>query len=298
VWLQEGIARSHESMWRSADPAPLMPYPQSLLAGALHHDAFVPFEKFARSMAYLKSSEEASLAFAQVQTMVLHLRELVGPKAIPQALVRVREGADAKDAVAAESGLTWDGFTDSWKASLRTLSLVEKKLAAMPPSVGAPDGEFGTDPVLADRRDLAGHARLGDLLREAERLDAALVEYEKAIPTDEPPSPTLAARMAVTLSGLGRGEEAIALLRASVADYPEVPVTRKTLGEMLLARGQRADALAQYRASCDINPFDPAVQAALADLYASDGQAELAARHARYRRILDLGGRNPDGDDG
>ena len=42
---------------------------QSLLAQALV-DAFVPFEKFRLSMAYLDGGEEAALAYAQVSTMV------------------------------------------------------------------------------------------------------------------------------------------------------------------------------------------------------------------------------------
>ncbi|MFZ5476600.1 MAG: peptidase MA family metallohydrolase [Myxococcota bacterium] len=298
VWIQEGIARSHETMWRTPEPAPPLPYAQSLLARALRDDAFVPFEAFRQSMAYLESSEQAAQAFAQVQTQVLFLRQEAGPASIPKVLHEVRDGADAMDAVARQTGRDWDGFYDAWKGSLAQSALIAKQLAAMPVALGAAGDEYALDPVLADRRDLAGHARLGDLLREAKRLDAALVEYRKAVPEDEPAPPTLAARMGSALAELGRTDEAIALLEASVADYPEFALTRKTLGELHLARGSRADALAHYRASCDVNPFDPAVQAALADLYAAQGQPDLAARHARYRRILDLGGREPDGDDG
>lgn len=299
VWLQEGIARSHESLWRVAEPPPLQPFQQSLLADALAKNALVPLSKMHPSMAFLDSAEEAALAFAQVSTMIEHLRRVSGTDAVRRALGEVRTGTDALQAVA-DIGTGGDSarFMSDWQASLAELDLVKRRLHAMPTVLGGTEDDFGVDPVLAERKDLAGHARLGDLLREANRYDAALVEYDKAMPADEPPSPTLVARKAQTLQAMKRPDDAIALLQASIRDYPEFPLTRKLLGDLLLQRGRRADALAQYRASADINPFDPEVQAALADLYAATGDAALAARHARYRRVLDLGGADPGDKDG
>lgn len=299
VWLQEGIARSHESLWRSMEPPPLQPFQQSLLADALTGNGLVPLERMHPSMAFLDSAEQAALAFAQVSTMVTHLRDVAGVDAVSRALEGVRGGADALQAVA-NVGSAGDvtAFMEAWKASLARMDLVSKKLHALPTVLGPAEDDFGLDPVLAQRRDLAGHARLGDLLRDAKRYEAALVEYRKAMPEDEPPSPTLSARVATTLRLMGRDDEAVATLTTSVADYPEFPLTRKLLGELFLAKGKRRDALEQYRASADVNPFDPEVQAALADLYGATGDRALAARHARYRRILDLGGADPKEKDG
>ena len=63
--------------------------------------------------------------------------------------------------------------------------------------------EMTADPVLSEREDLARFVRLGDLLRERERPKAALVEYAKAIPLDEPQSPLLANRIAQSHIDLG-----------------------------------------------------------------------------------------------
>lgn len=295
VWLQEGVARSHESLWRLPDPPALQPFQQSLLAEALAKDALVPLQKMHPSMAFLDSAEEAALAFAQVSTMIEHLRRVSGKEAVSRALREVRGGTDAMKAVA-DIGASGDEgrFMADWRASLAEMDLVKRQLHAMPTVFGPADDDFGADPVLAKRKDLAGFARLGDLLRDAKRYDAALVEYEKAMPDDEPPSPTLIARVATTLALLGRKDEAVAKLEASVRDYPEFPLTRKQLGALLVAEGRRQDALAHYRAAADVNPFDPEVQAALADLYAATGDRTLSARHARYRRILDLGGDDPE----
>lgn len=301
VWLQEGIARSHESLWNRDEPPPLQPFQQSLLADALAKDALVPLERMHPSMAFLDSAEEAALAFAQVSTMMVHLRSLKGPGSVSEVLDEVRRGTDALQATAnVGTGGDVGAFMAGWKAMLAELHLVSRKLAAMPTVLGPAEDDFGVDPVLAKRRDLAGFARLGDLLREADRPEAALVEYRKAVPEGEPPSPTLSARMAQALLALNRTDEAVTTLRASITDYPEYASTRKQLAEILLSRGNSREALEHFRASADINPFDPEVQSALADLYASLGDSALAARHARYRGILALGGATPGarGDDG
>lgn len=301
VWLQEGIARSHESLWHLDEPPILQPYQQSLLADALANDTLVPLARMHPSMAFLDSADEAALAFAQVSTMMVHLREVAGDAAVSAVLDRVRVGTDALKATA-EVGTQGnvDTFMAGWRERLKAMHLVNRKLAAMPTVLGTPEDDFGIDPVLANRRDLAGHARLGDLLREADRAEAALVEYNKAIPDGEPAPPTLSARMSDALLTLKRVDDALATLRASVSDYPEYASTRKRLGSILLSQGKSREALVQYRASADINPFDPDVQAALADLYTSLGDPSLAARHARYRGILALGGATPGehGDDG
>ncbi len=291
VWLQEGIARSHESLWHLDNPPPLQPYQQSLLATALAGDTLVPLQKMHPSMAFLDSADEAALAFAQVSTMIEVLRENSGKDAVSRVLDSVRRGTDALQAVA-DVGAAGDkaAFMATWKQKLSAMNLVSRKLNAMPTVLGPAADDYGIDPALAARQDLAGHARLGELLMEAKRPDAALVEFSRAVATDEPPGPILAAHSSDALRALHRDAEAQAILERSVTDYPEYAQTRKRLASLYLRGGRTADALTQYRAGVDVNPFDPEMQAALADLYSAANQAELATRHARYRRLLQSGG--------
>ena len=299
VWLQEGIARAYEGMWHADELSPLPPFQQTLLADALATDTLVTTEEIGGSIAFMSSADRAALAYAQLSTKVSYLRKAAGKDALARVLDRIRDGTEASQALAdvATAG-SLAAFELGWKADLESLHLVQRKLASMPTVLGTPTDDFAIDPVLSGRRDLAGHVRLGDLLMEAKRPDAALLEYQAGMPPLEPASPLLSARLARVLLALDREDEAIATLRASIGDYPDMPITRKLLGERLLARGMRQEALAEYRAGADVNPFDPDVQAALADLYAALGQSELAARHARYRRILDVGGAPLDGEDG
>ena len=287
VWLQEGIARSHESLWNLDAPPPLAPLHQSLLADALANDTLVPLARMHPSMAFLDSGEQASLAFAQVSTMVQYLRQVAGNDAVSRVLDLVRDDRDALQAVA-DVGAAGDvaAFMAGWRAYLGGMDLVKKKLAAAPTLLDGPNDEIAADPVLGRRTDLAKYARLGDILFDAGRPDAALVEYGKAQDPGTGPSPVLSARTAEALLATGRAAEARAALEASIADYPEYAVTRAALAKLLLAQGNVTGALVHYRAAADVDPFDPETQGALADLFAATGNPSRAERHARYQRIL------------
>ncbi len=287
VWLQEGIARSHESMWREDEPAALTPTQESLLATALAEDKLVPLTKMHPSMAFLDSADEAALAFAQVSTMIVHLRKTAGPDAVSRVLDKVRDGTDALQAVAdVGSGGDTTAFMQAWKGYLKSLKLVSRKLAESKVILDGAGDEFEADPQLGQRMDLARFARLGDILLDHGKAEAALVEFGKAAPPGEPPSPILSVRTADALLALGRKDQARSVLLASAKDYPEHAPTRVMLGKLLLAAGDSAGAFREYRAGVDVDPFDSAAQAALAELYAARGNTPLAERHRRYARLL------------
>jgi tetratricopeptide (TPR) repeat protein len=287
VWLQEGIARSHEALWRADQPEALAPEQASLLAEALKGDTLVPLARMHPSMAFLSSPAEASLAYAQVSTMIVYLRQVGGVGAVSDVLDLVREGRDALQAVA-DVGAGGDeaAFMAGWRAYLGGLKLVGRNLASATVVLDGAGDEYAADPVLGERADLARWARLGDILLEAGRADAALVEYRKAAPGGEPPSPLLASRTATAYLALGKPDQARSLLQESVRDYPEYAETRTLLGGILLKAGNQAGAFTQYRHAVDVDPFDPIAQSVLADLYAARGHAPLSERHRRYARLL------------
>ena len=291
VWLQEGLAKYLEGYWRGATDGGLSAQHQSLLAQAVRSGKFVPFEKFARSMAYLDSGEEAALAFAQVSTMVRFLVETKGIAVLPGVLDAVKGGTDAQVAVARAAGkANFDEFRAAWVAWLGTLPLIQQQLAALPVVVDGGGDEFASDPLLAGRPDLARYTRLGDLLREAERPRAALEEYAKAEDPSGPPSPLLLARKALCYDALGDRKKALSLADEGVGLYPEFTLLQVTRARLLDKEGRTADAVGAWKAAHDLNPYDPEVQAALVRGYGALGDAAAAARHAGYARILATGG--------
>ncbi len=291
VWLQEGLAKHMETWWRGDRSGGLDAHTQSLLANALRDDSFVPFEKFARSMAYLDSGEEAALAFAQVSTMVAFMLESAGDSSLVDLMNRIRAGEDAQATVADIAGFAdFTAFKAAWRSWLSVQPLIQTRLASLPVVLDGEGGDFDGDPLLAGRPDLARFARLGDLLRDRGYFEAALVEYEKAADPEEPPSPLLLARRAACLDGLGRVREALAVVDEGTRLYPEFTTLQKDRGLLLLKDGKSRAAIAAFEAAHDLNPYDPDVERHLAELHAEVGNGAKAARHQRVLRILATGG--------
>jgi tetratricopeptide (TPR) repeat protein len=297
IWLQEGLAKSTEMLWRQ-DDFELEVSKQSLLAGALKTDRWVTFEQMHPSMAFLPSPELAGLAYAQVASMMAFLQEQTDPKVLARVIERVGKGQDAKDSVAAEAnGGDFDRFEREWKAWLGTLDLIGEKVAidavgehieGGPDAIGAGEGaeDVGFDPVLSRRKELANRARLGDLMAEQGQHEAAMLYFEQAMPPGEPASPAVILAASKSLVVLGRTEQAMSLLVENLTYYPEEAGTQKMAAELWRAQGQDAKALNAYLASSEVNPFDVEVQQALVALYASAGQRERSARHAQILSVL------------
>lgn len=287
VWLQEAIAKYLDNRWRTGrDSFRVSVDSQALLAEAVQTDQFVPFEKMHPSLALLDSHEEAALAYAQLATLMAYAFDRGGDDVLLRMLPMVKRGMDPRDALATAAGASsFEALEQGWKQYVRGLDLVERRLHAMPVVLDGGD-DIDTDPLLHDREDLARYVRLGDLLRHRERYRAALVEYHKATPTDEPRGPLLSNRIAQTHLALGNLDLARQALEESLADYPEFALSHKTLGTILRARGQKRLAVRSYERARELNPFDVEVQRALSELYAELGDEDAAARHMRYLRIL------------
>jgi tetratricopeptide (TPR) repeat protein len=286
VWLQEGIAKSLDMLWREDDYS-LPTQAQSALAQGLRDDNFVTFEEMHPSMAFLPSAERTTLAYAQVATMTDFLREQKGPKALVEVLDLVRDGEDAKDAFAeVYNGGDFDAFEAQWREHIAGLDLVQAKLAALPVVLDGAGEEFDADPVLSEREDLAGKARLGDLMALRGHHEAALLYYEQAIPDDEPMGPVLANHTARSLLALEQSREAEQLLRENLELYDEVAANHFLLATLLLDSGRRSEAAAHLLHSAAINPYQTAVHEALIELYTASGDEAQAERHKQYMDIL------------
>jgi len=285
VWLQEGIAKGLDMLWR-APKFELPVHMQSLLSGALRDDNFVSFEEMHPSFALLDSAERAGLAYAQVATMMAFLRERSGADAIAKVLARIASGAESQEAVAAVYGSSFTSFQRDWKTWVGNLDLVQQRLSAMPTVLDGQGGDFATDPVLAARKDLQDKTRLGDLMAQRGHHEAAIHYYGEAIPEDEPAGPELVLRLAKSLVAVGENQRALGWLEAVIKNYPEHAGTRRMLGEIYLAAGKREAALEQLKASADIYPYVPAVQEALIGLYEALGERARSERHKIYLDIL------------
>jgi len=287
VWLQEGIAKSLDMMWRE-DAFEIPVQMQSALAQALRDDDFVRFEEMRYSFAYLDSAERASLAYAQVSTQMAFLRQEAGEQAIARVLEALSLGMDAEAAVAQVYGVPeFDQFLSQWRTWLGELDLLQERLAVMPTVIPGEGDEFAQDPVLAERKDLARKARLGDLMVERGHFEAALAYYEEASPEDDTLGPLLVNRKATALLELSREKQAVDILRDSLQVYPEFAQNSALLGYLNRKAGKPRASLERYLQAAELDPFDLEVQVAMAELYEELRDEENAGKHRRIIRVLE-----------
>jgi thiol-disulfide isomerase/thioredoxin/tetratricopeptide (TPR) repeat protein len=291
VWLQEAIAKYLDNRWRDGkDRFRLDVRSQGLLARALSENDLVTFEEMHPSLAMLPSADRAGLAYAQLASLMDFSFKRGGEDVLLKTLPEVKKGIDPRIALAKGAGFTtFDEFYEAWLRYVRVQPLTNRALSDMPTVLDGGD-EMTSDPVLSERKDLARFVRLGDLLRERERPRAALVEYTKAIPTDEPQSPLLANRIAQSHMDLGEWQNAQGSLEESLENYPEFALSHRTLGAIYRAQGSPVQSARSYKASSELNPFDSGVHQALVEVYQQLGDDREQARHERYLQILRRGG--------
>ena len=266
VWLQEGLARFEQTRWRRPPEVMLAATEQALLATALRKGRLITFDEMHPSMAKLPSQEAAALAYAEVYTLVGWMQKKIGYKGIRDALGSQRDGKSARRAVAEALGMSWSGVEKEWHAHLKVPDRPAGARAGKPIKFakGGVDSEnVGLEQVNVRARK---HARLGGMLRARSMLDAAAVEYEKAL-TAGGPEPFVAGKLARTLVELGRFDRAIELATPLTAADDRDAVAAVTLGMARSARHEWAEAVVAYEQALRVSPFDPMTRCGLAEAY-------------------------------
>jgi len=284
VWLQEGLARFEQTRWRRPPEVVLTATEQAMLTTGLRKGRLITFDEMNPSMAKLPSQEAAALAYAEVYTLVGWMQQKIGYKGLREALAAQRDGKSARRAVSEALNLPWPDVEAQWHAHLKA---GDGKVRAGKPikfGKGGVDAEnVGIEAVAPRARK---HARLGGMLRARGMLEAAAVEYDKALAAGGggAPDPFVAGKLARTLVELGRYDRAIELATPLAAADDHDAVAAVTLGLSRSAKQQWPEAVAAYEQALRVSPFDPQTRCGLAEAYARIKDA----RAARERSACDL----------
>ncbi|MDB4957848.1 MAG: hypothetical protein JWO36_5417 [Myxococcales bacterium] len=277
VWLQEGLARFEQTRWRKPPEIALSTTEQALLTSGLRKGRLITFDEMHPSMAKLPSQEAAALAYAEVYTLVGWMEQKIGYKGLRELLVAQREGKSAKRAVSEAMNLAWPAVEKEWHAHLK---VGDGKARAGKPikfgKGGVNSENVGIETVGVRARK---HARLGGMLRARGLLDAAAVEYEKALAVGGP-EPFVASKLARTLVDLGKLDRAIELATPLVASDDHDASTAVTLGMARSARHEWPEAIAAYEQALRVSPFDPQTRCGLAEGYAQTGDSRASRERA------------------
>jgi len=296
VWLQEGLARFEQTRWRRPPEIALSGTEQALLAAALRKGRLITFDEMHPSMAKLPSQEAASLAYAEVYTLVGWMQQKIGYKGLREALYAQRDGKSARRAVSEAMAMTWVEVDQQWRLHLKAGD--GKARAGKPIKFGKGGAEsenVGIETVSPRARK---HARLGGMLRARGMLEAAAVEYDKALAAAGAPDAFVAGKLARTLVELGRYDRApgsppeaidrsaarlaraIELATPLVAADDHDAVAAVTLGIARAARKDWPEAIAAYEQALRVSPFDPQTRCGLAEAYSQINDPRAAREHA------------------
>jgi tetratricopeptide (TPR) repeat protein len=299
--LQEGLAKFLERRWREPPGGRIPPPMEHLLAKALRTNHLITFEAMHPSMAKLPSAEDATLAFAEVENAVAYLYDKGGMAALRDAIKRVAEGEDARQAVAAAAGGGWPEFERGWRAFMaaqhyKTFPAIDIATTHVRKANAIASGRNPAEEDALSSTLKAGapyrYLRLGNMLLLRERPRAAVAEYEKgakAVGTragahgDPSANWVFPVKLGRTYLALGEPDRALKALGQVQTLYPDLPWPNLIAGEAQLALGDTPAAIASLRASLATNPFDPRVHCALAAAYGK-AAAELRPAEAVITR--------------
>jgi tetratricopeptide (TPR) repeat protein len=290
VWLQEGLAKFLERRWREPPSPALPPVMQHLLAKALAANKLIGFDRMHPSMAKLPTAEDASLAFAEVATAVASLHAKGGMPALREAIGGVRDGLDARAAVAQASGGNWADFERSWKAFMASQKY--KTFPGMEPVTR----KFRKSAAIASRRAPtedeeilqlnapARYLRLGNMLLRRNRPRAAVLEYEKGSKLAGHGHWLFEVKLGRTYLALGQPDRALKAVSELLTLQPELPWPHLIAGQALLEKGEAKAAISALEMSLATNPFDPGVHCSLAEAYSKLSNPESVTRRTRAER--------------
>lgn len=278
LWLHEGIAKFLETRWRDGTDH-LTPIMETILANGLANDYMVALEDMMPSLAKLKSAEDVQLAYAEVATMVDYMVRQNDDSILARLAAELAQGTPFEVALETLIGKSLSQFQADWKAYLAGRRLktipgltVLKFRFKNPKSQG--EKEAAQEAALQEAGNRRAHdlTRLGDILKSRHYIQAAIIEYQKAMEESKMLSPVLYNKLAGIYLLNKDYAKAENLLRTSLNYYPMFPTTLTHLGELFYMKKDYAAAEKFFQKAVRINPFNPFVHTRLINIYAALGQ--------------------------
>jgi tetratricopeptide (TPR) repeat protein len=280
LWLHEGIAKYLETRWRDA-PQYMTPIMETILADGLSNDYMVALEDMMPSLAKLKSAEDVQLAYAEVATMVDYMVQENGETVLAQLAATLAEGTPFEVALETITGKNLNKFQIDWKKhmdgrQLKTIPGLTVLKFRFKNQRTKDEDDSTKEAALQEAGSQRAHdlTMLGDILKSRQYIQAAIVEYEKAIDESKMLSPILYNKLAGTYLLQKDYARAEGLLRKSLNYYPQFTTTLTHLGELFYMKKNYATAEEFFQKAMRINPFNPLVHSRLINIYATLGHTQ------------------------
>ncbi|CAM2006912.1 peptidase MA family metallohydrolase [Acanthopleuribacter pedis] len=295
LWFQEGVAKYFEAKWEKPDADPLGAMLESSLARAIKADSFLTVEQMMPSFAALPTAELATQAYAQTASMVDYLCQSKSEDVIYKIAVDLPQKGDIDSVLSDMLGVPFSTFEEDWKKWARTRDY--KVHFEVDPFQGVTllDEDASTEGIAElDKENDKGrkHTRLGDLLLERNRYQAALQQYQKTVVANETIHRQILLRMLRCLQFLNRPRDMIDLIQENVPVLHEDATMLVHLGRAYLELDDKASSAANLRAATRVNPFYPDIYRLLMQTYDAEKDA---AEIQEIQRLLETLNKKPVG---
>ena len=171
LWLQEGVARSEETRWRTPLPFDEAPGADEVAAYGQKRGMGPEIDKIGPSIALLPSAEEAQVTYAKVQSFMKFYAAKAGEEALPKLLAGLATASNPEDIDGTIKSLTGSTFGE-WSARWKSEVLASAK--------ELPADERPGRPPPKDLKKAQKRYRLGELLLDRSHAAAAERELEQA----------------------------------------------------------------------------------------------------------------------
>jgi predicted Zn-dependent protease len=284
IWLHEGLARFHETLWRhqktQEKPDYLTVPNETLLAQALEKDGFVGFKKMEPSLIYLETPEQVQLAYAEAASAVDFMIDRKGSDGIRRLMSELKE-KPTPQAIETVLQTSYGEFEQQWKSFLRAKGLKPtagsrvRKLKVR----GDKEDEETVELKEIQSAIARNRAHLGDRMRERGRVPAAAQEYRRAL-QGSPHSTIILNKLARALIQLEQFQEALPHLNEAGRLDPDNVTTMVLLGRAHHATKNYRAARVALETATQINPFNPMIYQILYDAETAMGET-ARAEHAK-----------------
>ena len=288
IWFHEGLAKYDEARWRSGSTY-LNPLYQSLLSRAYRDGKLIGFEKMEPSLLKLETPDDVQLAYAQAASAIEYIVAKAEHGGLTEIMKRMGTSSSkgASEAIQNVLSMGFDEFEKSWKDYLASKGL--KDVAG----VHVRRYKIKEGKADEERLDMAeiksmvarNKAHLGDLLKERGRMEAAVLEYRRAL-TETQESVPILNRLSDVLIIMDRNEEALPLLNRAKDLSPDHPTTYTALGQTHLKLKDVVKAKEAFLESIQINPFNPEVHQGLATAYERLGNPAASLKEREIAKRL------------
>jgi tetratricopeptide (TPR) repeat protein len=127
--------------------------------------------------------------------------------------------------------------------------------------------------------------RLGDLLKERGRMEAAILEYRRAL-GESHNSVIIMNKLSSALFHMARYEEALEFLKRARTISSDHPSLLTAMGQTYLKLKRFKEARESFQESIEINPFNPEVHLGLATAYEMLGEMTLSLKERDIAKRL------------